>query len=1282
MKPDAFLLLALLTVTAVSGCPIGREFITAYMTNYLYGKGTLTLTITAFDAPATVKIEINAVRYSEKVDIGKGETKRIVLPSNAEIDNEEISKKTVYISSTADISVVSANLKDYTGDSSVIFPISQLGTSYIAFTPDTGPVQFQKLVAIINGNYMNKIEIVSNSRSILKAIFGRNKIINLAPYEVYQLRSGDTLSGTKITSTSPVAVLAGHQCSMVVGTCEHVFEQLVPVERLSNEYLIPAMHLSSSQDTAYVVAPEDNTIVSVFDRSISYPIKKSLNSGDVLPVDVSRNPKLIQSSKNIMVMYFSSNFPNDEFLTNAIPTSEMSKSWTIHSQEGFDNTVVVIAEAASTSTISGSFWWRKFPANEKYVWATKAIGSQRGPITISGNSLMAAYVYGGKLRYGYATTGVCNTAFTSMPTPPDLCESVKCLQQEECRKGVCVPAFAATCHAVGDPHFRTFDGKLFDFQGTCSYVMVNNTKPQKGLTPFTILTKNNRRASRRVAYVRTVSVLVYGHTVVAGSQRGLVEFDGENTYLPLIVDNGKIKVNQRGMDVIISTDFGLEVKYDWNMMLYITVPSSYFQTVGGLCGNYNGDRRDDYTDPKGKELYSVIEFAKSWKVPDNDLFCNDDCNGQCPSCSLNLQEEYKKDCGVIAKTDGPFAVCHNTVDPRMYVDNCVYDVCINNGIRSFLCANIQSYVGACMSAGIKIAGNWRTISNCPLDCPNNMHYEPCGTACAASCADRSAPDKCTLPCVEGCQCNMGFVRSGDECVPVKKCGCTSNGRYYLAEQTFWSEKQCTEKCVCNSQTGKVECMPTKCKKSQVCDTRNGVKDCYPLSYSTCQGAGDPHYRTFDGKAFDFQGTCTYYLSKLLSTADSSLTPFEVLVKNENRGRNMAVAFTKIVTLTVYGYTIVLSKDIAGKVKVNNLFVNLPFEQEDGLFSIFRSGYFGVIRTDFDLTVKFNWDSHVVLTLPSTYYNEVGGLCGNWNNNVNDEFLTPNKTFAATATLFGNSWKVQDDPGCSVGCQGKACAKCEAAERNNILFTKPCGTIIDKQGPFKGCHDKVSPNQFYEDCVYDMCMYGGHSSALCSALTAYTTACQAALGKVESWRSNSFCPASCMENSHYEVCSAGCAQTCSGLTEPKACTGTPCVEGCVCDEGFVLSGGQCVAMERCGCSYQGQYYHLGQLFFPQDKCQQRCVCKENGKVQCEDAFTCKANEQCQVLNGVQGCFPESRAVCSVSGFGLYQSFDGKSFSVEGDCEYRLVETAQDIDEDMSSIIVSIKQQSPIGAAFTR
>lgn len=100
-----------------------------------------------------------------------------------------------------------------------------------------------------------------------------------------------------------------------------------------------------------------------------------------------------------------------------------------------------------------------------------------------------------------------------------------------------------------------------------------------------------------------------------------------------------------------------------------------------------------------------------------------------------------------------------------------------------------------------------------------------------------------------------------------------------------------------------------------------MRDCYPLSYGYCQGSGDPHYLTFDGKVFDFQGTCTYYFSKLVDKSDASLVPFEVLVKNENRGMNKAVSYTKTVEIKVYEYTIIMSKDNYGQVMVGHFPLN-------------------------------------------------------------------------------------------------------------------------------------------------------------------------------------------------------------------------------------------------------------------------------------------------------------------------------------------------------------------------
>lgn len=158
--------------------------------------------------------------------------------------------------------------------------------------------------------------------------------------------------------------------------------------------------------------------------------------------------------------------------------------------------------------------------------------------------------------------------------------------------------------------------------------------------------------------------------------------NGENVYLPVTLARGNLTVVYSGSYAVLKTNFGLKVMYDWNMKFYVTVPSSYFRTLGGLCGNYNGDRNDEFTNPKGNKEPTVVKFAQSWRTEDGDLFCHDDCQGECPSCTPALQQKYKgeKLRGLLAKKCVPFASCHKVLDPDMFMDNCVYDVCINKGI--------------------------------------------------------------------------------------------------------------------------------------------------------------------------------------------------------------------------------------------------------------------------------------------------------------------------------------------------------------------------------------------------------------------------------------------------------------------------------------------------------------------------------------------------------------------------------------------------------------------------
>lgn len=64
-----------------------------------------------------------------------------------------------------------------------------------------------------------------------------------------------------------------------------------------------------------------------------------------------------------------------------------------------------------------------------------------------------------------------------------------------------------------------------------------------------------------------------------------------------------------------------------------------------------------------------------------------------------------------------------------------------------------------------------------MTCPLKSHYELCSDTCTSTCASLTVAPSCP-ECLEGCQCDEGFVFDGGECKLVNDCGCLVEGRYY------------------------------------------------------------------------------------------------------------------------------------------------------------------------------------------------------------------------------------------------------------------------------------------------------------------------------------------------------------------------------------------------------------------------------------------------------------------------------------------------------------------------
>ncbi|KAK2864906.1 hypothetical protein Q7C36_004060, partial [Tachysurus vachellii] len=783
-----------------------------------------------------------------------------------------------------------------------------------------------------------------------------------------------------------------------------------------------------------------------------------------------------------------------------------------------------------------------------------------------------------------------------------------------------------------------------------AYYPFTNTACVNSLPYYRIEGKNEHRGSAHVSWTRLVRVFVYDEILELVKDHPYeAKVNGTFAATPFSLRNGTIQVYQSGFSIVISTAFGLVVTYDAYSYATINVPYDYQNATCGLCGNFNY-QQDDFRTPSGEILSSDVGFGDSWKaVRDTDPDCQirgcSDSNVQPGESSSNFTEH----CNIMASRDGPFAQCHSILDPQIWIRNCRDNLGQTHGARESMCEALRAYAVLCQQSGVSV-GEWRNITNCDFQCPAHSHYEECGTSCPAACPSLSFPFPCTRLCQEGCQCDNGLVLSGDQCVPPTGCGCFHEGRYRQSGEQFWFGQQCQFHCVCDGTSGFVNCSSSSCQDHEICHVIDGEYGCHPRPSATCSASGDPHYTSFDGHRFDFQGTCHYTLATVCNDT-LGLPYFQVIARNEP-WNGLSVSITVEVYVNVSGHLVHVSHDMYGTAEIDSETRNLPAVLDSGRVSVSSSGRNTFITTDFGLSVSYDGSWVVLITVPGNYSGATCGLCGNFNGDSNDDFRLQSGRLSFSAAEFGADWKVGNETRCDGGC-GDSCPTCQDPSRAQSL----CGIITDNQGPLSFCHADVDPLAYYNDCVFDLCLSEHRNDVLCRSIETYVSACQSANVRIYPWRENTTCRIICPANSHYELCGSDCGHTCSSSIN-VTCERT-CREGCFCNESFVRSGSNCVPVEQCGCSYNGFYFQIGEQFWT-EHCLQHCECLGANNLHCIST-PCSSTEECVIRNGRLGCYSQM-STCMVTGDPHYYTFDGDVAHFQGTCSYEISQTCGNVSDN--------------------
>ncbi|XP_042338034.1 intestinal mucin-like protein [Plectropomus leopardus] len=367
------------------------------------------------------------------------------------------------------------------------------------------------------------------------------------------------------------------------------------------------------------------------------------------------------------------------------------------------------------------------------------------------------------------------------------------------------------CEGWGDPHYITFDGLYYSYQGNCTYILMEEIQPRHYLSIY--IDNVFCDPVEDVSCPRSIIISYNSEviTLINHNLLGAVELEalknGQRLKLPYSQNN--VKVLDSGMNLVFEIPrLGVVITFGITGFRVFLPNQNFGSNTQGHCGTCTNNRDDDCMLPGGRLVKSCAVMADYW--PARHIYQ--------PNCHMpsvlptDIPEPpptltpCKPDSICHLLRSSLFAACHPFVSPENFYQGCVFDSChVSN--PAVECTSLQTYAAACAQAGVCL--HWRNhTTQCESDCLSNKVYKPCGPAEQPTCEDN--PNEPTMNfTTEGCFCPDGMKLFNKESgICVDKCGCLDpEGNPREFNEKF--EYKC-QNCICLEATKTVTCQPKTC----------------------------------------------------------------------------------------------------------------------------------------------------------------------------------------------------------------------------------------------------------------------------------------------------------------------------------------------------------------------------------------------------------------------------------------------------------------------------------------